>query len=168
MNLGNRNSDDWAWLVFKVNMLVLGLGIIIYSMYFLSQKGLPRPAANLLGISGGSQNISLNWCRTRVESLSLAGGQQIYQQGYKWFRDVNGKPVEMNFLSVEKWFAEYCRVDAIAIDPIEANQVLATVGFIDGQQEQLRGGPSGEFVWHGQAFRSDELQKGLQEAKKLR
>ena len=164
-----RTSEDLAWLFFKVNLMVVGLGFVIYLMYFFSHHGLPRPVASLMGLpSAQSSLFSFNWCDTRVTSLNLGEGTRIYQRGYKWFRESGAQgPVELDFIAVEKWFAQYCKVRAERLPDLRPGRVVAVVNFVNGDQELLRGASEDEFRWRDQVFRSPELAKALSEAQGL-
>lgn len=159
-----------AWLIFKINLMVVGLVVIIYTSHALSTRGLPSSLGSFLGM-GPSTNAILNvsWCDTRVTSIEFEPGQKIFQEGYKWYSQTAGQsPTELNFLAVEKWFAEYCKVKAKNASDVPASGIAAVIEFIDGRREMIKTAGNGLFRWRDRSFESTELEQGLEAGRNLR
>ena len=95
--------DKTTSLIVKINFLVLGLGVILYTMYVLNSQGLPAPVANFVGIEVEKKQ-KLSWCDTRVTSINLANGRRVFQNGMKWYAEGPMESGELDFIQVEKWF----------------------------------------------------------------
>ena len=156
--------DKTTSLIVKINFLVLGLGVILYAMYFLNSHGLPAPIANIVGVEPKQKQVKLDWCDTRITSIVLANGRRVYQEGYKWYADGPMEKGELDFIAVEKWFGSYCKVPVTShATEITEQALVAAVEFIDGAQRDFKADGKGLMSWRGQAFSSPVLESAFLE-----
>jgi hypothetical protein len=158
-----------ASTIVKLNFFILGLGLVLYTMYSLNKTGLPggiRTALNLSGQASGS----LSWCDTRVAGLIRPNSFRLTQEGNSWMVEKSSKEA-ISFLAVEKWFGEFCKV---AISPLNVNEIAAAsfqpqlfVKFIKGPVQILAATADGIYQWKGQFFRSKELDQALNQLEEL-
>jgi hypothetical protein len=168
MKSKRNDTEGLAWLFFKINLLLAVLVVVIYASHVLSTRGLPAPLAGALGVKGNDR-FELSWCETRVKAIQVGQGPRVFQDGYKWYRaTASSAPVELNFLNVEKWFAEYCKVHARTIENAQTDRVAAVIEFIDGRQVQVLAGPDDTFGWQGTTFESHDLTQALKDAENLK
>ena len=152
-------------LIVKLNFLILAFVLVAMASYNVNKNGLPRAVTDLFGLPP-NQHQTLNWCDTRVASLVEPDGFKIEQVANKWIREDKTRR-EVNFLSVEKWFGQYCDVRGQAIQPSSADlssyKPVLFVKFINDKVEALGRAADGSFLWKGAAFKSEELEKALHE-----
>ena len=162
-----RDPDKTLSLIVKINFLVLGLGVIMYAMYYLNTFGLPTPLASIMGTETQKQ-AKLDWCDTRITSIKLANGRRVYQEGMKWMADGPMESGELNFLEVEKWFGSYCKVPVTThTSEITEKALVAAVNFIDGAQQSFKADGQGLMSWKGQVFSSPTLESAFLELMEL-
>lgn len=163
----NPETDKTLSLIVKINFLVLGLGLVIYGIYFLNNKGLPAPVASAIGVPVQKKSF-LNWCDTRVKSMSLANGRRVYQQGRKWMAEGGIESGELDFIAVEKWFGNNCKRSVTGhVGEVRAQALVASVEFIDGAQAEFKADGQGLLIWKGRAFASPELESAFLELMEL-
>ena len=163
-----QEMDKTTALIVKINFLVLGLGIILYAMFFLNSRGLPAPIANLVGVAEVKKQARLSWCDTRITSIELANGRRVYQEGLKWYADGPMEKGELDFIAVEKWFGSHCKVP-VTSHPAEITEeaLVAAVQFIDGARQDFRADGKGIMTWKGQSFSSPTLEAAFLELMEL-
>lgn len=164
-------------LIIKLNFLVVGLFLVLFSIHSLNKNGLPAGLSALFGGAkhGGQQpNASLkkiNWCDTRVQALVQPEGFQLEQVGMKWFAK-REEEKEVDFIRVEKWFGKYCSIKGLFIEeaselPLETFKPAFFIKFIKGEVQALGRNDEGVYLWKGQAFTSEELDGALKELAQL-
>lgn len=160
--------------IIKLNFLLLGFGLTVYLIYILNTSGLSPRLTALFGLES-TQTLSQkgsdrwNWCDTRVTSIILPNQFKISQEGQNWIRENGGTQI-VDFLSVEKWFANFCTVLTQPVTPPEADdslQVALIVKFVNGKVEALRRHPNGVFIWKGKSFKSPAFEAALSALEKL-
>jgi hypothetical protein len=96
------DPEKLAWLFFKINLLVVGLGLVVYGIYFVNHRGLPRPLSAMVGATEVL-------CPTRIVAIQWPDGIKLQQVGNEWQRlTSSGDKRAVNFLAIEKWFASNC------------------------------------------------------------
>lgn len=100
-------------------------------------------------------------CPTRVSSLSVVGRFAVLQDGMKWYRAEGGERQELDFIAVEKWFSEHCRLEAKEVTEAPGTNPLLTLAYVSGDPKTLNMNPDGVFTWDGRAFSSAELAHAL-------
>lgn len=97
------------WFI-KFVTLSIALGFTLFSIYLLNTQHVP----DFLNSLGFSQNQTFNWCVERVLKIESLSEQKwsLYEDQQKWWI-IRGEqpPAEMNYLAVEKWFAQYCSIE---------------------------------------------------------
>jgi hypothetical protein len=154
--------------IVKLNFLVLALLVVIFAMSKL-RSGVSDGVAMILGMQPPSQApapgtviTTLDWCDTRIKALIRPGRPALEQVKLDWIW--KGEPPEkLNFISVEKWFGRYCRVQIERVDPDQLGTVgpALEVHFIKGEPETLRRSVAGVYQWRQEIFRSHELDQAL-------
>lgn len=164
-----KKEIEKSTLIIRLNFLVLGLGLVIYAIYFLNTRGLPTSFSELFQ---PSDSIRISWCETRVEALTLPSNLELYQEGYQWLSQ-RGEEAEreLNFIEVEKWFGRYCRLRGLRKDrdlvDIASLSPALHIKFITGQEEVIYQDSDQLYVWRDRAFKSEELTVALRELEKL-
>lgn len=181
-------------LIFKINFLVLGLALTVYISYQLRARGLGTDVLALFGINAPAATsrssapnttdratekkatddesaFRWNWCQTRVTAMIKPEEFKIAQEGNLWVYEAAAKQV-VNFLSVEKWLAKFCTVDAKKLPNTNAERAelfkpALMVKFVDGHVELIRRSTDGQYLWRGQAFTSPEFDSALSELSTL-
>lgn len=153
-----------SWII-KLNFLVLALVIVLLASNTIRKHGLPVAVSQIFGLPS-NQKQTLSWCETRVESLVRPEGFKIEQVENKWIRE-DKERAEVNFLSVEKWFGQYCKVKGLSLQPVTADlgsfKPVLFVKFINDKVEAFGRRADGTFLWKGVAFKSPELEKAIDE-----
>ena len=124
------------WMNFVA--LVSGLVLCIFFIFMMkSEHG--RQFWSSLGFGGDGD--TLNWCSNRVQTLNLPlnNGSLVEESG-KWLWKAPDLPdVELDYLSVEKWFAKHCQfpikkvamgLSAVAISELERNFQADSFSFL--------------------------------------
>lgn len=170
-----------ASFIIRFHLMVIALVGILFLMKNLNSGTWSESLAQFFGIDAthsqgphraqapaGTVVTQLDWCDTRVKSLTREGEPTLLQQKLKWLWD-DGKRYELNFVAVEKWFGRYCRVRVERVSPavLESPRAAMVVEFIKGGVETLYRSANGYFSWKGEAFKSEELEKALQELSQL-
>lgn len=157
-----------SWII-KLNFLILALVVVIFASNKIGNHGLPVAVTDMFGLPP-NQNQSLNWCETRVESLVRPDGYKIEQVDNKWFREDKDRR-EVSVLAVEKWLGRYCSVGSQLIAPSTASfssfKPVLFVKFINDKVIALGRRADGTFLWNGRAFKSPELETGLNELSRI-
>lgn len=163
----NKDKDQTLSLIIKLNFLVLGFGLAVYSIYSLKTGGLPPAMANFFGLPV-QKKVSLSWCDTRVTSVRFPGGHRVYQEGQKWKADSGEQRGPVDFLQVERWFGAFCKVPIESlVDGSKSLEKAVNIQFVDGRKAQFGWGPGPLFEWRGQLFRSPVLEEAFGELQAL-
>ena len=160
----------------KLNFLVLALLLVIFAMSKL-RRGISDGVAMVMGLHNGAAAppskaaaavTVLDWCDTRVKSLSRPGKPTLTQARLKWLWQ-SDPALELNAVAVEKWFGRYCRVQIERVDPAELGESAAAlvVDFVKGPSETLQRSVAGVFKWRQEIFKSAELSKALEDLEAL-
>ena len=154
-------------IIVRINFLVLGLGLVVYGIWYLNNRGLPTPVASFIGAPSEKMQL-LNWCETRVSALDLANGRRVYQKGMKWFADGPMESGQLDMIAMEKWFGNYCEVPVRRhAGRIQAKALVATVEFIDGVRLDIRADGQGLMSLKGHVFASEVLESAFLELMEL-
>ena len=143
----------------------------IYLIYQVNAKGLSPAFLALFGISSStsSTGTNWNWCDTRVVSIIRPERYQLKQEGHNWILEGSSKRV-VNFIEVEKWFANYCKISVEPVPPKPGDvgyQPALFVKFVDDKVEVLSQHGDGTFRWRGFDFLAPEFQLALDQIEKL-
>jgi hypothetical protein len=158
-------------LIIKINFLILALFVVIFFMISLNKNGLPQGLRDFFAsgaeTTAKTGNTRLQWCDTRVAALISPDKFKLEQVGMKWFVEKDDRR-EVHSLQVEKWFGRYCSVNGellprTAEPDFNAFAPILFVKFVTSQVEALRRHSDGTFMWKGRAFKSEELDKALNE-----
>ena len=160
--------------IIKLNFLVLALVLVLFAIYKIRGGSLDRGVSAMLGIEAGQpeQNPKidgvighLDWCDTRVSEIIRPNQPKLIQEKMKWIWEGNPS-MELNFLAVEKWFAQFCEVlidRARPVDFVESQAEAAMeVHFIKGNPTKLLMDKNGVYRWRNTVFRSAEMDAALQ------
>jgi hypothetical protein len=135
----------------------------------------PERVEKFLLTLGLDSSKALNLCDTRVDSILFPDGRKIEEvksgMDMKWMA-YDPAPRELNYLEVEKWLGQYCRV---ATQPVEkpekvAMPTLLVLKFIDGRTKSIEGFPERNFfaAYPGvPPFASSDLVEALKELRRL-
>lgn len=157
--------------VLKFLSLSIALSVTLYSIYLLNTKHVPDFLSSL-GFNSSTQ--SFNWCVdrvTKIESLSQQSWS-LFEQNGKWMvTRGTSPPAELDYLSVEKWFAQYCTLEVVELKsekifdlPMEH---FAKISFNNSTTAniQLRGG--NKYQINQTVFESTEMTAALAELRAL-
>lgn len=101
-------------------------------------------------------------CPTRVTAIEFPDQVSIQQDGLYWYRKANGRFEEIDPIAVEKWFAQYCRLNVSALGDAGDTSLapVATLAYVSGPPQIL--GTTGELLsFMGKTFKSDSLKAAL-------
>jgi hypothetical protein len=137
-----------------------------------SSRGLQLPAQTGAAEADAPANkFKWTWCDTRVTAMIKPSEFKIAQEGNLWVYETAVRQV-VNFLSVEKWLANFCTVEAKKVNDLpkvadEEFQPELVVKFVDGHVEILRKSADGRYLWRDQVFTSEEFDGALAELTQL-
>lgn len=97
------------WII-KASTLIVALVLTLFSIYQLNSKHVPDFFSSL-GFTEATQTF--NWCTDRVAKMESLSEKKwiLFEENLKWKISRDEQPAsEMNYLAVEKWFAQYCTV----------------------------------------------------------
>lgn len=150
----------------KLVSLLTALTATIVAIFLLKQGHL---SSALTSMGFQKPGTRLNWCKERVASLHIYDTPLtlVEKQG-QWMWD-GEPPHELDYLTVEKWFARYCQIPVEA--PIEGAkgetskpmQAFMEVVFVDGQRTTLHWDQDKHFKIGKNEFISETLRQGLKE-----
>ncbi len=155
----------------KTPLMVLALVGIMYAMKKLN-RGAFTPAINqVLGVEDEARRANpvlphIIWCDSRVVEIEKPGVFRLYQQGSKWLWEAHSKSHEVDFLSVEKWFASFCSIPAIPAPSQLKFEPFLKIKFVNGKTEAFT--RKGEIIkWMDQSFLGHDLDEALSVLQKL-
>lgn len=148
------------WL--RVGLLAVALTMTIIAMTLLKQ-GHMSAFWTSLGFNPTGQRI--NWCSERVGSIYLYENKaKLHEEGGKWLWEQTFS-VPLDYLRVEKWFAQYCQVDIQTVTGSESGSAVPVfeAKFINGEHMTLYSYANGDFKMGDQVFKSETLRQALKE-----
>jgi hypothetical protein len=150
-------------LILKLVLLFTSLCATIVAIIWLRSDHMEAFWTSL-GIGGHR----INWCEERVESLYLfESSQKLFEVKNQWmWMDSDGDSRTLDYLRVEKWFAQYCQVDFNEPEVAPADgpfQPVFEAQFIDGGRITLYQNQAGLFKARNQIFASETLRQAIKE-----
>lgn len=149
------------WL--KLTLLTISLSATLIGMYWLKQGHM---SSFWTSLGFHNQNQRINWCSERVGAIFLYDNKaKLYEEAGKWLWQQSNLNTPLDYLRVEKWFAQYCQVDIDKLENVEAESPIAVfeAQFIDGDRLTLYSYPNGDFKMRDQVFKSETLRQALKE-----
>lgn len=156
---------------------------------FLQFFGVSSPASIR---EAKDEKRNFNLCKTRVSRIELTHlNISLFQKGFDWVKKVkNQKESILRPVEVEKWFSKYCRIQvtpygqslrafgadsADSADSIGSPRLLNAgvfekkiiFSFVKGSPEIIYFDTQRNFLWRGQKFTSEQLEKGIKELLRL-
>ncbi|MEQ1666192.1 MAG: hypothetical protein ABL927_12540, partial [Bdellovibrionales bacterium] len=116
-------------LIFKINFLVMAIGLTLYVMHILNTRGISPKVLATIGVEpkpltpSKHELYNWTWCETRVTGIVQADELKLNQISNDWIiehsassSNHNVTTKKVNFLSVEKWLSRFCTVAAFKPD----------------------------------------------------
>lgn len=165
-----NKKDQVVSLIVKLNFLILGLGLVVYFIWHLNNRGLPKGATEAMGlgeprVEGSRVNVKL--CPTRVNRIEFSQEKYIFEEKMQW-KSHNGAGApntQIDQVGIEKWLSRFCTFPAtVSIDPTGVLEPVAMFSYVDGSARLLFYSHQAQiFTLDDLAFKSQELMAGLTE-----
>ncbi len=156
----------------KVGVLGVALGLCVYTIVLL-QGDLGGKTMEALGFREHSDNF-VAWCQNRVHSMRFADSPEvaIVEHERQWTVDREGQDGEVvQYLALEKWFGEFCQVQAEDSPPAEAMALslapLLEVEFINSTKLTIYRVGEDQLQIGERIFRSEPLERGLHRLREI-
>ena len=150
----------------------MALGLCIYTIVLL-QGDFGAKTMEALGFKEHSENF-VAWCQNRVHSMRFAEEPQvaIVEHDRQWSVDREGQGSEViRYITLEKWFGEFCQVRAEYTEPAEAVALSLTplleVEFINDAKVTIFRVGEDQLQIGGKIFRSETLERGLNRLREI-
>jgi|GEM_PF-2220775 len=154
-------------LKYWLNFVALSSGLVLCIFFILMLKS-EHGRQFWASLGFGSDGDTLNWCTNRVQTLKLPinNGSLVEESG-KWLWKAPDLPdVELDYLTVEKWFAKHCQIPIKKVDFQDFNSrllPLIEVEFVDGETAIFYDLGKERIQMDTFIFRSEAFQKAFQE-----
>lgn len=150
-------------MIVKLNFLLLGFGLVIYFIWHLNHRGLPKGASELMGLSNKQNGeLSINLCPTRITKLQFSPNFELFESKMLWqTRNQNEVKKVPNQVEIEKWFGRNCRIKGQAAEALPApDRLIANFQYVDGTEIPLYFDSASEkFLFAETTFHSQALQE---------
>jgi hypothetical protein len=169
-------------LIFKINFLVMAIGITFYFIHVLNTRGISPKVLATIGVAPTNsqttakhEQYNWTWCETRVTGIVQADELKLNQVSNDWILEFQAaSPKKVNFLSVEKWLSRFCTVAAFKPEHEPKTTFNASpfkpylfIKFVNKKVEVIQKNDNGQFLWKGQIFDSPVFVSALEELKRL-
>jgi len=158
-------------ILVKLNFLILGLFLVSYTMYSLSNDGLPQSVTSAFGIKNNKSNDYLTWCDTRAKTVIVDDSISLFQDGKNWLVKIGNQEKRIDTIAMEKWFSNYCRLNVKFIKESPKQAVYSNqlgIQFVNGVNASFQ--KSSQFnlyKWQTKFFESKNLEKAIKDLKQL-
>lgn len=152
----------WVRVVVMIFAFV-GVITVMRQMNSAAKKGSPAPLVEIFtGPKPAVSDDSVDLCPTRILEMHMIGGPLFLQKDLKWFMRVGANEMELDQIAMEKWFSSNCHLQVTPVTDVTNPEPILKVTFVTGEPANLMSSPDG-FVWRGRKFKSEQLQKALQD-----
>jgi len=148
-------------VLIKFVALLTALAATVVAIFWLKQ-GHMSSFWTSLGVNSGAR---VNWCEERVGTLYFYDSKaKLLEKDGKWLW-VQGDEKMLDYLRVEKWFAQYCQIPVNKVDSVkmELSQPVLEAQFINGERLSIYTDGKGNFGIRDRVFASETLRKALKE-----
>lgn len=152
--------------------MIAAFSCSVYLIYDIKKNGVRGPLADAL-ITNPTPKQFVNLCETRVKSIRLSSGIELFERGFDWRLKTSEGERIVDPIQVEKWFGRNCYVRTPSIRATTDVEMAsaapkAIFDFVQGGTQTLHAIATGEFVWGRQAFRAPQLEEALTQLQSIK
>jgi hypothetical protein len=151
----------WARVVVMVFAFV-GVMTVMRQLNTAAKRGSGAPLIEILTGPRAEIENGLDLCPTRILEMHMIGGPLFFQRNLKWFMRLGALEQELDQIAMEKWFSTNCHIEITPTPSVSGAEPILKITFVSGEPASLMSSPDG-FVWMGRKFKSEQLQRALQE-----